>query len=174
MDNSIAGLRTGTTCSEPTAAASAAARERHKEPGSRPASTRRAQPPSKSGGATPRGGERHNCVRKANQSTQSDQTGRGAAHQCGAMRHAREARRQPQRRHTDRCQATTATRCRKPGKRAQPATNHGTGTGARRHTTHTAHAAARSGGIQAQLAHKHTHTPQNRSKEWRGGAQNGA
>ena len=47
------------------------------------------------------------------------------------MRHAREARRRPQPRHEDRCQATTATGCREPGKRAQHPTNRGTGQGAK-------------------------------------------
>ena len=60
-----------------------------------------------------------------------DQTRRGAP--CGATRHAREARRQPQPRHKDRCQATTSAWCRKPGEHAQHATNHGTRTGAKRH-----------------------------------------
>ena len=44
---------------------------------------------------------------------------------CGATRHAREARRRPQPRHMD--------RCRKPGERAQQATNQGTSTGAKWH-----------------------------------------
>ena len=51
----------------------------------------------------------------------------------GATRHAREARRRPQPRHTDRCQAATAARCRKPRERAKHATNHGTRTGAKQH-----------------------------------------
>ena len=153
-DNPIAGPRTGTMRSEPTAAASAAARGRHKEPGSRPASTCPAQPPSESGG-----GEMHHGVWKADRSTGSHQTGRDAVHQPRATRHAREARCRPQPRHTNRCQATTATGCRKPGKRTEPAANYGTGTGARRHPTHTPHAPARSGGVQVERAHKHTHTP---------------
>ena len=90
-DNPIAGPGTGTTRSEPTALASAGASGRHKEPGSRPASTCPAQPPSKAGGDSPRGGERHHGDRKADRSTESDRTGRGAAHQHGATRHAREA-----------------------------------------------------------------------------------
>ena len=49
------------------------------------------------------------------------------------MRQAREASRRPQPRQEDRCQATTATGCRKRGQRAQHATNHGTRTGARQH-----------------------------------------
>ena len=82
-DNPIAGPRMGTTRSEPSAPASAGARDRHNEPGSRPASACPAQPPSKGGGASPRGGERRHGVRKANWSTESDQTGRGAAHHAG-------------------------------------------------------------------------------------------
>ena len=48
---------------------------RHKKPGSRPASACPAQPPSKAGGASPRGGERHHGVGKADRSTESDRTG---------------------------------------------------------------------------------------------------
>ena len=44
----------------------------------------------------------------------------------GATRHAREACRRPQPSDTNRCQATTATGCRKPGKGAQHTTNNGT------------------------------------------------
>ena len=130
-DNPIAGPQKGMTRSERSALASAGASGRHKEPGSRPASTYPAQPPSKAGGDSPRGGERHHGDGKADQSTESNLTGRGAAHQRGATRHAREARRRPQPRHEDRCQAATATGCREPGKRAQHTTNRGTGEGAK-------------------------------------------
>ena len=82
-DNTIAGPRTGTTMSEPSAPASAGASGRHNEPGSRPASACPAQPPSEAGGASPLGGERHHSVRKADRSTESDWTGRGAAHHAG-------------------------------------------------------------------------------------------
>ena len=82
-DGLIAGPRTGTTRSEPSAPASAGASGRHNEPGSRPASGCPAQPTSKAGGASPRGGERHHGVGKAYQSTESDRTGRGAAHHAG-------------------------------------------------------------------------------------------
>ena len=82
-DNPIAGLRTGTTRSEPSAPASAGASGRHNEPGSRPASACPAQPPSEAGGASPRGGERHHGVGKADGSTESDRTARGAAHHTG-------------------------------------------------------------------------------------------
>ena len=101
------------------------------EPGSRPASTCPAQPPSKARGDSPRGGGRHHGDGKADRSTESGPTGRGAAHQRGATKHAREARRRPQPRHEDRCQATTATGCREPGKRAQHTTKRGTGQGAK-------------------------------------------
>ena len=156
-DNPIAGHRTGTTRSEPSAAASAAARGRHNEPGSRPAFRCPAQPPSKSGGVGLQDGESHHGVRKANRITESNRTGRGVAHQSGAAGHAREQRRRPQPRHTDRCQATTATGCRKPGQRAQLAPNDGTGTGARQHPTHKPQTPARGGGVQADRAHRHTH-----------------
>ena len=63
--------------------ASAGASGRHNEPGSRPASACPAQPPSKAGGASPRGGERHHGIGKADRSTESDRTGRGAAHHAG-------------------------------------------------------------------------------------------
>ena len=115
----------------PSALSSAGASGRHNEPGSRPASTCPAQPPSKAGGDSPRGGGRHHGDGKADRSTESDRTGRGAVHQRGATRHAREARRRPQPGHEDRCQATTATGCREPGKRAQHTTNRGTGQGAK-------------------------------------------
>ena len=82
-DYPIAGPRKGTTRSEPSAPASAGASGRHKEPGSRPAFACPAQPPSKAGGASPRGGERHHGDGKADRSTESDQTGRGAAHHAG-------------------------------------------------------------------------------------------
>ena len=76
---------------------------------------------------------------------------------AGAKRHARDARCRPQPRHTDRCQATTATGCRKPGQRAQPTTNHSPGIGARQHHTNTQQTPARNGGVQAESAHGHTH-----------------
>ena len=72
--------RTGTTRSEPSAPASAGASGRHNEPGSRPCA---AQPHSKAGGASPRGGERHHGVGKADRSTERDRTRRGAAHHAG-------------------------------------------------------------------------------------------
>ena len=82
-DNPIAGFRTGTTRSEPSAPASAGASCRHKEPGSEPASACPAQPPSRAEGARPRGGERHHGNGKADRSTESDRTGRDAAHHAG-------------------------------------------------------------------------------------------
>ena len=91
-DDPIAGPRTGTTRSKPSVRASAGASGRHNEPGSRPASACPAQPPSKAEGASPRGGERHHGVGKADQSTESNRTGRGAAHHAGPrgtpVRHA--------------------------------------------------------------------------------------
>ena len=164
----IAGPRTGTTRTEPKAPASAGASGRHKEPGSRPASTCPAQPPSKSRAASPRDGERHHGVRKDNPSTASDQTGRGAALQCRATRHARETRRRPQPRHTNRCRATAATGCHKQGSthisRRTTAQEQAPG-----NTQPTHHKTpARGGGVQAERAHKHKHlnTPARR-----GGAQ---
>ena len=134
-DNPIAGPRAGTTRSEPSAPASAGASGRHNEPGSRPASACPAQPPSKAGGASPRGGERHHGVGKANRSTERDRTGRGASHHAGprgtperqAAGHNQGTRTGPKQqrppgaanpkrgrtrrnepRHRNRCQATTA------------------------------------------------------------------
>ena len=77
----------------------------------------------------------------------------------GATRHAREARRRPKRRHTDRSEATTATWCRKPGQRAQHAMIHGTETGARQHQTHRPQTPASNGGVQAERAHRGAHNP---------------
>ena len=61
--------------------------------------------------------------------TRLDEAGRTS----GAKRHARKAHRGPQPWQMNRCQATTATGCRKPGQHIQHATNHGTRTGARQH-----------------------------------------
>ena len=113
----------------------------------------------------------------------------------GARRTTRdhEARCRPQPRHTDRCQATTSTGCRKPGKRAKYAMNYGTGKGARQHSTvknnkpqpgmagrsqipnqnthtHTAHPSQEwqaTGG-----PHTQTHMPQHPSQDWLGEIQN--
>ena len=82
-DNLITGPRAGATRSEPSAPASAVVIGRHNEPGSRPASACPAQPPSKAGGASPGGGERHHGVGKADWGTQRDQIGGGAAHHAG-------------------------------------------------------------------------------------------
>ena len=87
--------RTGTTRSELSVPASAGASGRHKEPDSRPAPTCPAQPPRKSGGDSPQVGGRHHSDRKADRSTESTRTRRGAAHQRGATRHTREACRRP-------------------------------------------------------------------------------
>ena len=82
-DNPIAGPRTGTTRSQPSAPSSARASGRHNEPSSRPASACPVQPPIKAGGASPWGGERNHSVGKADRSTESDRTRRGAAHHAG-------------------------------------------------------------------------------------------
>ena len=82
-DNPITGPRPGTTRSKPSAPPSAGVCGRHNETGSRPASTCPAQPPSKAGAASPRGGERHHGVGKANRRTERDRTGRGAVHHAG-------------------------------------------------------------------------------------------
>ena len=82
-DNLIAGPPTGTTRSEPSTLASARASGRHNEPGSQPAAACPAQPPSKSGSKSPRGGKRHHGVRKADRSTESNWTRTGAAQHAG-------------------------------------------------------------------------------------------
>ena len=79
-DDLTAKPQTGTTRSEPSAPASAGASGRHNEPGSRPASTCPVQPPSKAGGASPRGGEKHQRFRKSRPEHRErlDRTRRGA------------------------------------------------------------------------------------------------
>ena len=162
------GAPTGYNAGRAQRPASAGASSRHHEPGSRPASTCATQPPIKSGGESPQGGKRHHIVGKAGPEHRErpDQKSRDAPR--GATRDTREARRRPQPMHTDRCQATTATRCRKPGQRAQHATRHGTGTGARQHQTHTTQTPARNGGVEVECAHRHT-LPDTRARN--GGAQ---
>ena len=82
-DNPIAGPRTGTARSEPSAPASLGASGRHNDLSSRPASACPAQLPSKYWGESPGDGERHHGVGKADWSTESDRTGRGAADHAG-------------------------------------------------------------------------------------------
>ena len=141
-DNFIAGPRTGTTRSEPSAPASAGASGRQNEPGSRPPSACPAQPRSKAGRASPRAGKRHHSVGKANRRTESDRNGRGAAHDAGRRgRHRGTPPAAPS--NTDRCQATTAAGCRKCGERAQHATNHSTRSGAKQHQLPSGQTSAR-------------------------------
>ena len=82
-DNPIAGPRMNTTPSGPSAPALAGASGRNNEPGSRPASACPSQQPSKAGGTSLRGRQRHHGIGKADQSTESDQTGRGVARHAG-------------------------------------------------------------------------------------------
>ena len=82
-DSPIGEPQPGITRSDPNAPAPAGASGRHNEPGTRPTSACPAQPPSKAGGASPRGGERHHCVGKADRSSNSDRTGQGTAHHGG-------------------------------------------------------------------------------------------
>ena len=117
-DNPIAGPQTGTMRREPSAPALAGASGWHHELGSRPASTCPAQPPSKTGGDSPLDGGRHHGDGKADLSSERNRTGRGAAHQPGAIRQARRAHCGPQLRHRTKCQATAAAGCRKPGQRS--------------------------------------------------------
>ena len=121
--------REGTTRSKP----SAPALPGDSEPGSRAAPTCPAQLPSKSKGASPRGGKRHHGVGKADRSTESDGPGRGAAHHAGP-------RGTPERHAAGHNQGTrTGTKQQRPPyaakarKRAQHATTQGTRTGARQH-----------------------------------------
>ena len=131
MDNPIARPGKGTTRSEPSALASVGGSSRHNEPGSRQASTCLAQPPSKAAGDSPRGRGRHHGDGKADRSTESDWTGLGAAHQRGAMRHAREASRRPQRGKRTGAKQQRPPGAGKPGKRTEHTTNRGTGEGAK-------------------------------------------
>ena len=124
-DNHIAGPGMGTTWSESSALASAGASGRHHEPGSRPASTCPAQLPSEFGGQSPGVAKGTTAPGKPTRAARA--TGPDEA------RHARQARCRPQPRHRNRCQATTANVCPKPGQRAQHATNHGMRTVARQH-----------------------------------------
>ena len=133
-DNPIAGPRTGTTRSEASAHASAGASGRHNEPGSRPASACRAQPPSKSGDASPRlgkgttssgkrtGAPRGTGLDKARRTTQGHkvrqrctppattkahgQVPSNNGHRVPQTRTARTTRNKPQ--HANRCQPTPA------------------------------------------------------------------
>ena len=119
-NNPIAGPRTGTTRSESSAPASAGASGRQNEPGSRSVYACPAQPPSKSAGASPRGGKRHHGVWKANWSTESDRTGRGGAHNAGP-------RGTPQRRAAGNNQGTrTGAKQRRPPGAANPESAHST------------------------------------------------
>ena len=82
-DNALAGRRTGTARSQPSAPASVGASGWHNEPGSWPASACLVQPPSKAEAANLRGGERHHGVGKADWSTEGEPTAQGAAHHAG-------------------------------------------------------------------------------------------
>ena len=82
--------------------------------------------PVKLGATAPRVGEGTTATGKPTEA-ESDQTGRGAAHQPGATRHAGVARRRPQQRH----KATAAIGCSEPAQRAQHTTKWGTGEGAK-------------------------------------------
>ena len=125
--------RKGTTRCASSALASAAASGRHQEPGSRPASAFLRSRPVNLGPKAPGLEKRHHGVRKSRQKHREppDQTRGGAP--LEATRLATEVRCRPQPRHTERCQETTATRCRKPGRCAHHATNHAKRTGARQH-----------------------------------------
>ena len=182
-DNPIAGPRTCTTRSEPRAPASAGASGRHKEPGSRLASTCPAQPPSKSGGASPGMGKapRRRESRPEHRERQ-DRTRRGApmrghkarqrgrppatttahaqvpsnnGHQVPQTRAARTTRNKPQ--HRRRCRATANPHTTNPSQQWR-----GT-SGARTQTRTHPKTPARSGGAQRKPGPKHTHphhTPQ--------------
>ena len=157
-DNPIAGPRTGTTRSEPSAPALVGVSGRHDEPGSRPASACPAQPPSKAGGASPRGEERHHGVGKAKGSTESDQTGRGAAHHAGPPG-------TPERHASGHNQGTrTGAKQQRPPGAANPGSAHNTqGTMAQEqvsgNTKPTRHKPKPTVAGYKWSAHKHTHTP---------------
>ena len=154
-DNRIAGPRTGTTRSELSAPASAGASSRHHEPGSRPAT-----------GASPSGGGRHQGVGKADWSTESDRTGRGAAHHTGP-------RGTPERHAAGHNQGTrTGAKQQRPPGAAKPDSAHNTqrttaregvpGATSNPHTTNPNQEWRGTGGVRTL-----THTPQHPSQEWR-------
>ena len=168
-DNPIAGPRTGTTRSGPSAPATAGASGRHNEPGSRPASACPAQPPSRAGGASPRGGERHHGVRKADRNTESDRTGRGAAH------HAKPPG-TPERHAAGHNQGTrTGAKQQRPPGAANPGSEHNNQrTTAREQVpdnTKPAHHEPQPGVAGYKRAtHTGTNTPRHASQVWRGAA----
>ena len=156
-DNPITGPLVGTTRSEPSPAASAAASGRHKEPSSWPASTCAAQAPGKSWGASTQGGGRHHGVRKPDGSTESERDRR----RRGSFRRGRQARQRGTPPATTEAHgqvsSNTGNRVCKPRHHAQPATNNGTGTDASQHQTNEPQTRARNAGVQADGAHQHTH-----------------
>ena len=168
-NNPVTGPETGTTRRKHSAAASAAASRRHKEPGPQPASTCPAQPPSKSGSASFRAGEKHHGVGKANRSTESDRTGRGAAHKRGAKS-------TPERHATCHHQGTLTgakqQRHRMPQSRAARTTHKEPRFSNRCQATHKQHTTNRSQEWRGtSRGFTLTHTAQNRSQEWRDAAE---
>ena len=174
-DNPITGPRTRMTQSEPGTRASAGASGRHNEPGCRPASAYPAQPASR--------GERENAPRRQEgrleHRERPDRTRRGAptrghkarqrgtpqatiltqgqvpsnnGHRVPRTRAARTTRNEPQ--HRNRCQATANPHTTNPSQEWR-------GTAEIRTQTHTptTHTPARSGGVQEERAHQHTHIP---------------
>ena len=166
-DKPIAGPRTGTTRCEPSAPASAWASGRHNEPGSRLDSACPEQPPSKAGGASPRGGERHHSIGKANRSTESDRTGRGAAHHAGPPG-------SPERHAAGYNQGTrTGAKQQRPPGAADGGSEHNTqrttGPVQVPDNTKPAHHKPQPGVAGYKRgAHTGTHTPRRPSQEWRG------
>ena len=167
-DNPIAGPRTGTTWSEPSAPASAGASGRHNEPGSQPTSACPAQPPSKGGGASPRGGERHHGDGKADQSTESNKTRRGRRTNAGP-------RGKPERRAAGHNHGTrTGAKPQRPLGAANPGSAHNTQRTAAQEqvpgnsqpTHHKPHPGV-AGRSQNQSPSTHTHNA-HPSQEWRG------
>ena len=135
----------------------------------RPASTCPAQPPSKAGGASPRAGERHHGVGKADWSTETDRTGRGAAHHAGP-------RGTPERHAAGHNQSTgTGAKQQRPPGAANPGSAHNTQRttapervrGNTKPTHHKRH--PRMAGYK-RSAQTQAHTPRHTSQEWRGAA----
>ena len=194
-DSPVAGPRTGTMRSEPSAPASAGAGDRHNEPGSRPASACPTQPPSKAGGASPRVRERHHGDGEADPSTESNPTGRGATHQrrghearqrgrpqattkaqgkvpsnnghqVPQTRAASATRNEP--RHRNRCQEAANPHTTNPGQewRSKPKPEP-------EHTHPQRTPQPGEAGYRGST-HTSTHTPLHPSQEWRGAAETGA
>ena len=105
--------------------------------------------------------------RGRHQSTEIHRTTRGAAHRAG-LRGTRERQAAGHDKGTRTgSKQNRLPACRKPSRRTQDATNHGTEEGARQHGNHTQQTPASNGGVQAERAHEHT-DPKNTARNGEG------